>query len=174
MGLSGVKRPISEFEILSIQKVSKSKSECARLLGVSESTYIKYAKMYGLNIQFNPTGRPKGNVIKRGPKNPFKTRQPIDLILQNKYKGLNKNTVKNRLFTSGLKKEECELCKYSDKREIDGKSPLMLRQKDQNPDNYSFDNLEILCFNCFFTYYNGWYISGKQSVKKCKKVNGKQ
>jgi hypothetical protein len=172
MGLSGIKKPISEFEIISVQKIAKSKSECSRLLGVSICTYIKYARLYGLDIKFTKPDGTRKYTIKKGPRNPFKTRQPIDAILQNKYKGLNKNTVKNRLFSAGLKKEECELCKYSDKREIDGKSPLMLRQKDQNPDNYSFDNLEILCFNCFFTYYDGWYISGEKSLRKCKKVNG--
>lgn len=70
----------------------------------------------------------------------------IEDILNNisKYQS---HKLKNRLFSSGLKKRECEMCGWA-KESVDGRIPLELDHVNGNHGDNSLSNLRILCPNC--------------------------
>jgi hypothetical protein len=44
----------------------------------------------------------------------------------------------------------CYKCGFCEERVIDYKVPLLLNYKDRNDKNWQLDNLELLCYNCYF------------------------
>ena len=58
--------------------------------------------------------------------------------------------IKERLIHESLIKEECYCCEFNERRVIDYKVPLILNFKDNNKKNWKLENLEVLCYNCYF------------------------
>ena len=46
--------------------------------------------------------------------------------------------------------EECSNCGFKERRVVDYKIPLILHFKDKNKQNYRKENIELLCYNCYF------------------------
>jgi len=76
-------------------------------------------------------------------------RQPIHSLESILKKGTLYQTfkLKKRLFAAGLKKPQCELCKWA-KRSIDGRLPLELDHVNGDSKDNRLENLRILCPNC--------------------------
>ena len=62
----------------------------------------------------------------------------------------NPQKVKYRLIEEGYLKEECNQCGFHERRVLDYKIPLILHFKDNNKQHYRLDNIEMLCYNCYF------------------------
>jgi hypothetical protein len=60
--------------------------------------------------------------------------------------------LKRRLIQEGYLHEYCNKCDFSERRVIDYKVPLLLNFKDGNKKNWNIDNVELLCYNCYFLY----------------------
>ena len=60
--------------------------------------------------------------------------------------------MKFRLITEGYLLEECAECGFKERRVLDYKMPLILHFKDKNKKNYRQENIELLCYNCYFIY----------------------
>ena len=60
--------------------------------------------------------------------------------------------IRIRGVAEGYLKDECYTCGFSERRITDYKIPLLLNFKDNNKCNYLKDNLEQLCYNCYFLY----------------------
>ena len=156
---------ITPDAIRTVQAASRTTIERARLLGISLPTYYKYCELYGISTT-PPKKKSEHKLVKlrdssegKPPvksKNPFRVKRPLDLILQNKYTDVPGSYVKKLLVKAGIKEDKCELCNIQQKRECDGKTPLILKFLDDNKNNYSIDNLQIVCFNCNFLYYDEW------------------
>ena len=58
--------------------------------------------------------------------------------------------LKDRLIHEGLLAEECNSCGFNERRVVDYKVPLILNFKDGNKKNWKLENLELLCYNCYF------------------------
>ena len=58
--------------------------------------------------------------------------------------------LKERLIHESLIKEECNKCGFNERRVVDYKVPLILNFKDGNKKNWKLENLELLCYNCYF------------------------
>ena len=72
--------------------------------------------------------------------------------------------LKYRLITEGHLLEECNMCKFNERRVSDYKMPLLLNFKDNNKKNYRKENIELLCYNHYFL--NCRYIfTDKQRLK---------
>ncbi len=124
---------------------TRSNSEAARWLGVNYNTYKKWAKYYDIFEQHkNQSGK---GIEKKFVYSSY----DLDEILANKYKGYSSSKLKTRLINAGYMVEECSLCKWNEKRITDDKICLSLDFIDGNTDNYTYDNLRLLCPNCYFT-----------------------
>ena len=60
--------------------------------------------------------------------------------------------LKYRLTTEGYLEECCGNCGFTEHRVTDHKVPLILHFKDKNKLNYNLDNIEFLCYNCYFLF----------------------
>lgn len=138
-------RPLLQSEIENAQDKARSAAEAARMLGVSYNTYVKYAKIYGIHEQFkNQAGKgiTKG-VNTRG-------KYPLKDILEGKYPNYPPHRLKSRLIRAGYLKEECQCCGFDEKRITDDRVPLQIVFKDANSKNHAYENIELLCYNCYF------------------------
>ena len=139
------RRPLLKRDIEEAQRHSLSAHEAARWLGVSYTTYKKYARLYDLHEQhLNPGGKgiPKPHVEGK--------RFPLADILGGKHPSYDVHKLKERLIKTGYLDEQCSLCGFDERRILDYKKPLMLVFKDGNPTHHQLDNLYLLCFNCAF------------------------
>ena len=62
----------------------------------------------------------------------------------------NPQKIKYRLITDGYLKDECCNCGFHERLVSDYKSPLILHFKDNNKQHYRLDNMEMLCYNCYY------------------------
>ena len=138
-------RPLLESEIRAAQAISPTGKACAITLGVGFITYMKYAKMYGL---YEKRLAKKGCAGILRPKDPYKSNQKLNDILDNKYPDAWRPSVLKKLIKANLKKNECETCGYNEKRVTDDEVPLVLCFKDENYKNFALENLQVCCFNC--------------------------
>ena len=58
--------------------------------------------------------------------------------------------LKGRLIHESLIAEECNCCGFNERRVVDYKVPLILNFIDGNQKNWKLENLEMLCYNCYF------------------------
>lgn len=159
-GVGPSKRPLLESDIKRAQENTRSASEAARFLHVDYKTYKKYAKMYGLFEQHkNPTGKGIARVKKRG-------KFGLDDILSGKHPTYDKTRLKERIIRAGYLAEECALCGYNKKRELDGRCPLILHCVDGNEHNLKLDNLQLRCYNCFAGWETFITIDGIKSFEE--------
>ena len=126
-------------------EATRSNAEAARWLGISYNTYKKWSKYYGL---FENNLNQSGVGISRKRVN---TKYSLDEILDGKHPDYPKRALKKRLIDNGYMEEECSLCKWNEERITDNKICLSLDFIDGNDSNYFFDNLRLLCPNCYFT-----------------------
>lgn len=139
-------KPILESEIREIQKVARSASEAARLLGVSYNTYKKYAQQYGI---FDEVKNQAGIGIRKG-NSIHSSYAPIEDILSGKHPTYPIWKLKKRLLLSGYMEEKCNNCGFEERRITDHRVPLVLDFLDGNRQNHEYDNLQMLCLNCAF------------------------
>ena len=60
--------------------------------------------------------------------------------------------LKYRLTTEGYLEECCGNCGFKEHRVTDHKVPLILHFKDKNKLNYRLENIQFLCYNCYFLF----------------------
>lgn len=139
-------RPLLESEIKEAQDRARSAAEAARILDVSYTTYKKYARMYGILDRLKNqagVGIKKGFSMSGG-------KYPLKDILEGKHPTYPTWKVKSRLLRNGVKPEECECCGFNEKRITDDKVPLMIAYKNGDRTDHRWENIEILCYNCYF------------------------
>ena len=135
---------------------TKSQSEAARWIGVSYNTYKKWAKFYKLWDQHL---NQQGLGIKK-----ISANWSVDMneILNGnvQYK-LPYKMFRKRLIDEGFKQEECEQCGYAEKHLTFDIVPLLIEWTDGNENNNKFENLRLLCPNCFLST-NGFLPNSKK------------
>ena len=148
---------LSRDDILRAVKMSKSARACARYLNVDYNTYRMYAKMYktddGTKTLFETSLNPSGKGIPKFKKDPQRKQPAIMDIIEGRVPSsvTTPQKLKYRLIEEGYLKEQCNICGYNERRVIDYRMPLLLHHKDGNKHNYRLNNIELLCYNCFFT-----------------------
>jgi hypothetical protein len=148
----GKKRILEYGEIRAAQLLSKSEAEVARRLGVKLQKYKRYATQYGLyGRKLNKAG--KG--IKKHINREEHSKYPLTAIIkENKYPDYCSRKLKKRCIRSKYLEEKCDICGLAEKRVFDDKVPLILHFKDFNKQNKLLDNLQLLCYNCYFYNVN--------------------
>lgn len=148
---------LTKEQIERAMKFTQSNRAAAQYLGITLNTYKKYAKMYldeetGINL-YDKHKNPYGLGIKKHLKNdPVKEENVLMDILAGKVIPANytPERLKNRLIKEAMIKEECASCGFNEQRVHDFKVPLVITFRDRDKRNWKFDNLELLCYNCYF------------------------
>jgi len=147
-------KPLTKEMILAAMAKTKSNKAAARYLGCSYIHYKKYAKLYqdenGKTL-FEKHLNQSGKGIPKFLKNGKKETALID-ILEGRIdpSSFGPDKIKGRLISEGFLEECCTNCDFKEYRVNDYKMPLLLHFKDNNKKNYKLENLELLCYNCFF------------------------
>ena len=150
-------KPLSKEMIVAAMNKTKSNKAAARYLNVSYIHFKKWAKLYN-DIQTgevlfdkhkNQSGKGIPKFLSNG--NPRKDFALLDLIEGRiDPSSFNPNKIKYRLLQEGYMKEECYSCGFHEHRVLDYKMPLVMNFKDGNKQHYRLENLEMLCYNCYF------------------------
>ena len=157
--IPGRRRVITKNMILRAQENTKSNMEAARWLDVSYNTYKKWATYYGV---FEQHLNQEGKGIKKG-WGSYKISME-DIFNGNAKPNYSFHTFKKRLIDEGYFREECSICGWNEARITDEKICLTLDFNDGNSDNKNYDNLRLLCSNCYFTNVGNF----KNSKQFCK------
>lgn len=147
---------VTKDDIIRAQKVSKSNLGAARYLHISFNTYKKYAKLYkdedGVSL-FERHKNQQGRGITKYSEDK-KDHIPLSKISSGEVDidTIGVQRYKERLIKEGVIEEKCHKCGFAERRVLDFKVPIILNRKDGHPKNWSFENLEFLCYNCSFLY----------------------
>ncbi len=154
---------LKEDQIRYAIKNSQSNRGAARFLNVALSTYRKYAKLYVdektgktlYDLHKNQAGKKisKGTVHQHG-------YYRLEDILEGKHPDYNPKKLKKRLITNCILEEKCASCGFEERRILDYAMPLLLEWIDGDNTNHRRDNLQLLCYNCYFLTVNN--IAGKK------------
>ena len=148
-------KPIFKDDILRAMKMTKSNQSAARYLGISYVHYKRYAKTYideeTSKTLFEKHLNPMGRGIRKhlGGKDPdLKGLMDGEIFV----KSYSLNRYKDRLIQNGHIEEKCNSCNFNEQRVNDYKAPLLIHFKDKNKMNWRIDNIELLCYNCYFLH----------------------
>ena len=148
-------KPITKEQLLNGMKMTKSNMSAARFLGISYMHYKRYAKLYvddksGKTL-FDLHKNQQGKGIRKhlGGKDPdLKGLMDGEVFV----KSYSLNRYKDRLIQEGYIEEKCNSCGYNEQRVNDYKAPVLVHFKDKNKMNWKIENIELLCYNCYFLY----------------------
>ena len=141
-------KPLSKEMIMAAQAKTKSNMAAARYLHVSYQHYKKWAKLYKL---FDSHKNQSGKGIPKFLKGPKKMPHMLEIIEGRiAASSFDPNKLKYALIEQGYLSEECAVCSFKERRVLDYKMPLLLHFKDNNSNNYSLDNIQLLCYNHYF------------------------
>ena len=147
-------KPLSKELIKGAMSQTLSNRAAARYLNCSYQHYKKWAKLYESDTHDNLFEQHKNQSGKGIPKFLRSSGKEPALtdIIEGKIdaSSFSPEKIKYRLITEGHLSEECNVCKFSERRVSDYKMPLLLNFKDNNKKNYRKENIELLCYNHYF------------------------
>jgi hypothetical protein len=156
----------TKTDILRAMSKTPSNRAAARYLHCDFYTYRKYARMYTdeatgktlFDVHKNESGKGIPKFISGKGKEP-----PIEKLINGELpiESFSPGKIKDRLIHEMFIEEKCSNCGYCERRIVDYKIPLLLAFRDRNKKNYSLDNIELLCYNCYFLFV-GNPLSNKQ------------
>lgn len=144
-------------EVKEACSTTKSNKQASRFLKVSYNTWKKYASMYinesdekdpkrsYFETHMNPTGR--GITKPHGPHGAYGIEAIMAGHCSPNYPAWK---LKEKLIKSGYKHEECDNCGFNEKRLTDKKVPLIVNFIDGNIQNRRIENIQFLCYNCYY------------------------
>jgi hypothetical protein len=162
-------RSLSEGVIRNAMKHTQSNFQAARYLNVTIETYRKYAKLYidqetGKTLyELHKNNNGKG-IKKVAWKHDISVEKLNEIMSSDNYRAFNLRKLKNRLIYEGILRMECYHCGHCEKRVVDYKQPLILNFRDGNKHNWRYENLRMLCYNCYFLFV-GDVFSEKQIIR---------
>ena len=148
-------KPLSKQQIEWALKQSNSNKIAARLLNVDYHTYQKYAKLYQ---------NEKGETLWDAARNRGGKGNTRFLHNHGKYGDLTKilnglpvnlekwsiEKFKDALIRDAVFEDKCSCCGFNERRVFDAKVPLLIHFKDSNKSNWRKENLQFLCYNCYY------------------------
>ena len=147
-------KPLNKELIVAAMNKTLSNRAAARYLNVSYQHYKRWAKLYESKTHDNLFEQHKnqsGRGIPKFLKSKGKEPSLIDIIEGRiDASSFTPDKIKYRLITEGHLLEECNTCRFKERRVSDYKMPLLLNFKDNNKKNYRKENIELLCYNHYF------------------------
>ncbi len=167
---------LSKDQVVSAMNKTKSVRAAARYLNVSYIHMKKWMKFYKNEDDITLFDAHKNQSGKGIPKflsnNGTKKKDPALLdVIEGRIdpSHFNPQKIKYRLIEEGYLKEECSNCGFHERRVSDYKIPLILHFKDKNKQHYRLENLEMLCYNCYYLFvgdvFNNKQIEGLEDHK---------
>ncbi len=150
-------KPLTKDMILRAMKYTKSVRSAAKYLGCSYQHLKPYMKMFlddetGKSL-FDLHKNQKGVGIAKWLPNKRKEPNVKNIIETGTgWESFTPEKIKTRLIAESYLRDECYSCGFAERRVTDYKIPLLLNFKDGNKFNYILDNLELICYNCYFLY----------------------
>jgi hypothetical protein len=160
-------KPLSCEMIRAAMAKTKSNKAASRYLNVSYQHYKKWARIYDSSTHVNLFEQHKNQCGKGIPKflsngSPRKEFALLDLIEGRiDPSSFNPAKIKYRLIQEGYLQEECSVCSFHERRVLDYKMPLIMNFKDGNKQHYRLENIQLLCYNCYYLQI-GDLFTGKQ------------
>jgi len=164
--MSRPRKHLTKEQILAAMKRTRSNLAASRYLHVSYLHYKNYAKTYTDNetgktlfeLHKNQAGKGIPKILTRA-----HAKAKIEDVLNGKVAPYSwtPQKLKKKIIQEGILEEKCSKCGHSERRAIDLKVPLILHFKDGNKENFLLENLDFLCYNCYFLYV-GNVLTGKQ------------
>jgi hypothetical protein len=151
-------KPISKEDVLRAMKQTRSVKAASRYLNCSYQHLKPFMKAYkddetGISL-FDMHKNQCGKGIPKFMSNsPFGKKHPAIEDVVNGTADASSFTpdkLKFKMVEAGYMIEQCYWCGFSEKREIDGKIPLIMFFKDTNKHNYQDGNCQLSCYNCYF------------------------
>ena len=139
-------------------KSSDGNIAAARFLNIHPDTWKKYASKYvdlasGKTLfELHDKQGQFGDVRKKRTDRIITVQEIIDDPKLSKSFG--KMKFQELLISEGHVEECCAICKFNERRITDYKIPLLLMWKDGDRANCQLENLELVCFNHAYLYYN--------------------
>ena len=176
-------KPFTKQDLLRAMEYTKSIRAAANYLGCSYQHVKPYFKLYRVDdndpnsptlfeAHYNQTGKGIPKFLPQTKKDPT-----VKLILQggDGWQSFTPEKIKVRAINEGFLKECCDKCNFSERRVIDYKVPLLLTFRNDNKSDYRLENLQLLCYNCYFLYV-GDVLSNSQvrSVESNQEVKNKE
>ena len=150
-------KPYTKQQVLAAMAKTKSVKAAARYLSCSYHHLKRYMKLYkdeetGLTL-FETHKNQCGKGIPKFLRGHGKEPALMDIIEGRvDPSSFSPEKIKYRLVTEGHLEEECDNCGFTERRVVDYKIPLILHFKDKNKQNYKKDNIQFLCYNCYFLF----------------------
>ena len=155
-------KPLTKEQMVAAQSKTLSNMAAARYLHVSYQHYKKWAKLYKIfESHKNQAGVGVPKFLKGSKKMPHMIEIIEGRIAASHF---DPNKLKYALIEQGYLPEECSICGFKERRVLDYKIPLLLHFKDKNSNNYSLDNVQLLCYNHYFLQVGD--IFNKQDIKQ--------
>ena len=148
------RKPPDKKDIERAMRNSLSNKHAARYLGISYPTYKKYASLYtdengvtyfDKHMNINGVGVPKIGLRKAGGPTIWDILSGVVDPLFFSPKQLKRMLLEECVF-----EEKCCRCGFDEKRVLDQKVPLLLNFIDGNKRRWRRENIEFLCYNCYF------------------------
>jgi len=176
-------KPLSKESIISAMDKTKSVRGAARYLNCSYQHLKKWMKLYKdeasgktlFELHKNQSGKGVPKFLSHAP---FGRKEPAILDIINGVvdpSNFNPQKIKYRMIEGGYLKEECYKCGFNERRVLDYKIPLLMHFKNGNKQNYTLENVEMLCYNCYYLSVGDLY-TGKQieNIEDHKPINNGQ
>ena len=176
-------KPLSKEVIVNAMDKTKSVRGAARYLNCSYQHLKKWMKLYKdeasgktlFELHKNQSGKGVPKFLSHAP---FGRKEPAILDIINGVvdpSNFNPQKIKYRMIEGGHLKEECYRCGFNERRVLDYKIPLLMHFRNGNKQNYTLENVEMLCYNCYYLSIGDLY-TGKQieGIEDHKPINNAQ
>ncbi len=157
----------SKDDLLRAMKMTKSVRAASRYLNCSYQHIKPYFKSYRVDdndpnsptlfeVHKNQTGKGIPKFLKHHGKDP-----DLEKVLNGELyiESFSIDKFKRRLIAEAILSEECSCCGFKEQRVSDYRVPLLINFKDSNKKNWKKENLEFLCYNCYFLLINDVFSS---------------
>lgn len=157
-------RPLSKEQILEAMQYTKSVMAAARYLKCSYHHIKAYMKAYTdeetgktlFEIHKNRSGKGIPKHL-----NPYSKASKLTAedVINGKLcaSSFKPAKLKHILIETGYMLEQCHMCGFEGRREVDGRSPLLLHYKDGDSNNFKDGNATLICYNCHFIHVGKIY-----------------
>jgi hypothetical protein len=162
-------KPLTKQDLLRAMEYTKSIRAAANYLGCSYQHVKPYFKIYRVDdndpnsptlfeVHYNQKGKGIPKFLPQTKKDPT-----VKIILEggDGWQSFTPEKIKVRAINEGFLKECCDKCDFNERRVIDYKVPLLLTFRNNNKADYRLENLQLLCYNCYFLYVGDVFTSGQ-------------